>query len=139
MTFGTWILADHLELSPIMAVAGLAALVAHRMPERTKARDRINSNAVWVAVIFVLNVLAFLLMGLQARIILTQLQGAALVHALKFAGLVLATVILVRFAWVMTYGSVVRRFHTHLARRAAAPCPRWASASWSPGAACAGS
>ena len=119
VTFGTWILADHLKLSPIMAVAGLAALVARRMPERTSARDRINSNAVWVAVIFVLNVLAFLLMGLQARIILTQLHGAALIHALKIAGLVLATVILVRFAWVMTYGVVVRRFRRYFTRRSA--------------------
>jgi Na+/H+ antiporter len=121
-TFGTWILADHLKLSPIMAVAGLAAVVARRMPERTNARDRINSNAVWVAVIFVLNVLAFLLMGLQARIILTQLQGAELIHALKFAGLVLATVILVRFTWVMTYGTVVR--HTLLARAVRGAVPR---------------
>ena len=120
-TFGTWILADHLELSPIMAVAGLAAVVARRMPERTNARDRINSNAVWVAVIFVLNVLAFLLMGLQARVILTQLQGAALIHALRFAGLVLATVILVRFTWVMTYGALVRRFLTR--RAAGGPVP----------------
>ena len=117
VTFGTWILADHLKLSPIMAVAGLAAVVARRMPERTSARDRINSNAVWVAVIFVLNVLAFLLMGLQARIILTQLHGAALIHALKFAGVVLATVIVVRFAWVMTYGVVMRRFRGYLTRR----------------------
>jgi CPA1 family monovalent cation:H+ antiporter len=112
VTFGTWILADHLELSPIMAVVGLAAFVARRMPERTNARDRINSNAVWVAVIFVLNVLAFLMMGLQARVILTKLQGVMLIDALKFAGLVLATVILVRFAWIMAYGGIVRRFRT---------------------------
>jgi len=117
VTFGTWILADHLTLSPIMAVAGLAAVVARRMPARTSARDRINSNAVWVTVIFVLNVLAFLLMGLQARIILTQLHGAALIHALKFAGLVLATVVFVRFAWVMTYGVLVRRFRRFFDRR----------------------
>jgi Na+/H+ antiporter len=123
VTFGTWILADHLQLSPIMAVVGLAALVARRMPQRTKARDRINSNVVWVAVIFVLNVLAFLLMGLQARIILTQLQGPALIHALKLAALVLATVILVRFAWVMAYGVLVRRFRT-LARRTKGAVPQ---------------
>jgi NhaP-type Na+/H+ or K+/H+ antiporter len=102
-------------------VAGLAAFVARRMPERTNARDRINSNAVWVAVIFVLNVLAFLLMGLQARIILTQLEGAALIRALRFAGLVLATVILVRFAWVMAYGTIVRRVHSRRSSRGAAP------------------
>jgi Na+/H+ antiporter len=108
-TFGAWILADHLSLSPILAVVGLAAVAAREMPKRMTARDRINTNAVWITVTFVLNVLAFLLMGLQARIILTQLKGSELTHALTFAGLVLAAVILVRFAWVMTYGAVIRR------------------------------
>lgn len=110
ITFGTWILADHLALSPILAVVGLAAVAARDMPQRTSARDRINSNAVWTAVTFVLNVLAFLLMGLQARTILTQMRGPALMEALRFAGLVLATVIVVRFAWVMIYGLIIRRF-----------------------------
>jgi CPA1 family monovalent cation:H+ antiporter len=117
VTFGTWILADHLGLSPIIAVVGLAAVVARDAPQRTSARDRINSNAVWVTVTFVLNVLAFLLMGLQARIIFTQLSGAALAHALAFSGLVLAAVILVRFAWVMTYGLIVRRFRRQFNKR----------------------
>jgi Na+/H+ antiporter len=123
VTFGTWILADHLGFSPIMAVVALAALLARRVPERTTARDRINSNVVWVVVIFVLNVLAFLLMGLQARIIFTQLQGAALIHALELSGMVLASVILVRFAWVMTYGILVRRFRA-FARRTKGSAPQ---------------
>lgn len=108
-TFGTWILADHLSLSPILAVVGLAAVAAREMPKRMSARDRINANAVWTTVTFVLNVLAFLLMGLQARTILTKLEGPALTHALAFAGLVLAAVILVRFGWVMTYGALIRK------------------------------
>jgi len=41
---------------------------------------------------------------------LTQLQGTALHEALEFAGIVLALVIGVRFAWVMTYGLVLRHF-----------------------------
>jgi CPA1 family monovalent cation:H+ antiporter len=123
VTFGTWILADHLGLSPIIAVVALAAVVARFAPERTSARDRINANAVWVTVIFVLNVLAFLLMGLQARIIFTQLSGAALLHALAFAGLVLVAVILVRFAWVMTYGLIVRRFREQFKKRVGGAVP----------------
>jgi CPA1 family monovalent cation:H+ antiporter len=58
--------------------------------------------------VFVLNVLAFLLMGLQARMILSQLQSEALTHALAFAGIVLGIVIGVRFAYVMLYGVVLR-------------------------------
>jgi CPA1 family monovalent cation:H+ antiporter len=123
LTFGTWILADRLGLSPIIAVVALAAVVARFAPERTSARDRINYNAVWVTVIFVLNVLAFLLMGLQARIIIAQLSGAALVHALALAGLVLGAVILVRFAWVMTYGWIVRRYRVQYKKRVGGAVP----------------
>jgi NhaP-type Na+/H+ or K+/H+ antiporter len=117
MTFGTWILAERLSFSPIVAVVGLAAVVARYLPARTSANDRVNSNAVWSTVVFVLNVLAFLLMGLQARTILTQLHGDALRHALMFAGVVLALVIVVRFAWVMTYGATLYFFRPFFERR----------------------
>jgi Na+/H+ antiporter len=124
MTFGTWILAEHLSLSPIVAVVGLAAVVARYMPARTSARDRVDSNTAWTIVVFVLNVLAFLLMGLQARAILSQLQGAGLRHALLFAGIVLAVVIGVRFFWVMSYGFALRAFRTFFERRVlGAPVP----------------
>jgi CPA1 family monovalent cation:H+ antiporter len=108
--YGTWILAERLQLSPIVAEVALAAVIAHYMPSRTSARDRVNSYAVWATMVFVLNVLAFLLMGLQARDILSQLQSAALTHALGFAGIVLGIVIGVRLAYVMTYGFVLRTF-----------------------------
>jgi Na+/H+ antiporter len=117
ITYGAWILADRLGLSPIMAMVALAAVAAHYSPARTTARDRLNTNAVWATVVFILNVLAFLLMGLQARVILTQMKGEALMHALGFALTVLALVIGVRFAWVMLYGFVVRRFRHFLAKR----------------------
>jgi NhaP-type Na+/H+ or K+/H+ antiporter len=70
----------------------------------------VNSYAVWATVVFILNVLAFLLMGLQARDILNQLRSDALTHALGFAGIVLGIVIGVRLAYVMAYGLVLRTF-----------------------------
>jgi Na+/H+ antiporter len=124
LTFGTWILAERLSLSPIVAVVALAAVAARYMPARTSARDRVNTNAVWATVVFVLNVLAFLLMGLQARAILSQLQGQELRQALIFAGIVLAVVIGVRFLWVMIYGFFLRLFRTYFERRVlGAPVP----------------
>jgi CPA1 family monovalent cation:H+ antiporter len=117
ITFGAWILADRLGLSPIMAVVALAAVAAHYSPARTTARDRLNTNAVWATVVFILNVLAFLLMGLQTRVILTQMKSEALMHALGFAFTVLGIVIGVRFVWVMLYGFVMRRFRHFLEKR----------------------
>jgi CPA1 family monovalent cation:H+ antiporter len=110
VTYGTWILAERLQLSPIVAVVALAAVIARYMPTRTSARDRVNTYAVWAVVVFVLNVLAFLLMGLQARNILNQLQSDELTHALAFAGIVLGVVIGVRVAYIMLYGVVLRVF-----------------------------
>src|SRR6202453_178047 len=117
LTYGVWILAAHLNFSPILAVVALAAVAAHESPKRTSARDRINSNAVWSTVTFVLNVLAFLLMGLQARAIVTGMRDEALTRALAFAGLVLAAVIVVRFVWVMAYGVAIRRFRRYFEKR----------------------
>jgi NhaP-type Na+/H+ or K+/H+ antiporter len=110
ITYGTWIAAERLQFSPIVAIIALAAVFAHYMPSRTSAQDRVNGYAVWAAVVFVLNVLAFLLMGLQARDIVTQLHGPALNYALIFSAIVLGTVIGVRFAYVMLYGFVLRSF-----------------------------
>jgi CPA1 family monovalent cation:H+ antiporter len=117
LTFGTWILAAHLNFSPILAVVALAAVAAHEMPKRTSARHRIHANVVWSTLTFVLNVLAFLLMGLQARDIITGMRSEALASALEFSGLVLLAVIVVRFAWVMTYGFLIRRFRRYFEKR----------------------
>src|SRR5258708_32238220 len=73
---------------------------------------------------FILNVLGFLLMGLQARDILNQLQGDALWHALAFAGVVLGIVIGVRFVYVMLYGFMLRRFRTFFEPRMHAKVPK---------------
>src|SRR5262249_2038916 len=58
--------------------------------------------------VFVLNVLAFVLMGLQARPILDRLSQEGRVGALLLSLAILATVILVRLAWVLTAGAAVR-------------------------------
>ncbi|MFY9551059.1 MAG: sodium:proton antiporter, partial [Thermoanaerobaculia bacterium] len=107
-TFGVWILADHFDLSPVLTMVSFAIAVARRSPERTPARIRLPSYAVWETAVFVLNVLAFVFIGLQIRPILRSLEPDTRTRYLYVAGAVLVTVILVRIAWVMTHNSVVR-------------------------------
>jgi monovalent cation/hydrogen antiporter len=107
-TFGVWILAEHLHLSAIITIVVYAMTLASRIPGETTARLRVSTYSVWETVVFVLNVLAFVIMGLQVRPILQRLQGDELVQALWFSGAVLATVIIVRIVYVMAYGVVVR-------------------------------
>ncbi len=98
-----WILAEHLGLSAVLCTVALAMTLA-RMPEqRGFPRTRVQSFAVWSAVVFTLNVLAFLIMGMQAKLILSHMQEASLTHDLRFAGVIVITVILVRLLVVVGF------------------------------------
>jgi CPA1 family monovalent cation:H+ antiporter len=107
-TFGVWILADRLGLSGVLTMVCYAVTVARTAPERTPARLRIPSYAVWETVVFVLNVLAFVFIGLQIRPILEALDPAARGRYFVVAGGVLVTVIVVRIAWHMSFNGVIR-------------------------------
>jgi monovalent cation/hydrogen antiporter len=99
-----WIAADHLHLSAVLCVIGFAMTLATKMTSAEfDARMRVQSFAVWSSVVFTLNVLAFLLMGMQARSILTRMQGPHLREALGFAALVIVAVIGTRLIVVLTF------------------------------------
>jgi len=106
--FGVWILADRLGLSPVLTMVCFAITAARRGPERTPARIRIPSYAVWETVVFMLNVLAFIFIGLQIRPILASLDPSARGQYFAAAGAVLVTVIVVRLAWHMSFNAVIR-------------------------------
>src|SRR5256714_8179563 len=88
-TFGVWIFADAIGLSAIVTVVAFA-ITASRIV-RTPAQIRLPSYAVWETVVFVLNVLAFVLIGLQLRPILGSLGAVERETYLRIAGAVLAT------------------------------------------------
>ncbi|TIU32541.1 MAG: sodium:proton antiporter, partial [Mesorhizobium sp.] len=89
-TFGVWILADRIGLSAIITIVVYAMTIARTAPRRMPARNRISSYSVWETAVFVLNVLAFVLMGLQARTIVGRLAGQGQTDAFVLAGTVLA-------------------------------------------------
>lgn len=99
-TFGVWLLADALGLSPVLTMVAFAVSLARSAPERLGARTRRASYAVWDVATFVLNVLAFVLVGLQLRGILARL-GEQAGHALVFAATVLGAAVAARLAWVL--------------------------------------
>ena len=106
--FSVWIIADRLGLSSVITMVSFAIAAARRAPEQTPARLRLPSYAVWDTAVFVLNVLAFVFIGLQIRPILTNLEPDTRERYLFVAGVVVLTVIVVRIAWVMTHNTLAR-------------------------------
>jgi len=107
-TFGVWLLADRIGLSGILTIVAYAITIARRAPAITPARVRVPSYAVWETAVFVLNVLAFVLIGLQIGPIFESLAPDQRTGYLLISVAVLATVLLVRFAWVMSYNTLAR-------------------------------
>jgi Na+/H+ antiporter len=108
ITFGVWLLADRLGLSGVLTIVTYAITAARQAPASTPARLRVPSYAVWETTVFVLNVLAFVLIGLQIGPILENLEPERRLAYLGVGLAVLVTVIVVRIAWVMSYNTAAR-------------------------------
>lgn len=100
-TFGIWVAAERLHLSPILTVVSFAMTTARRAPRRTPARLRVPAYAVWDTAVVLLTVVAFVVIGLQLRPIIAGATAAELHDWLLFAAATLAVVIVMRLLWVM--------------------------------------
>src|ERR671910_606571 len=99
-TFGVWILAERLHLSGIITMVVFAMAASRRAAEIVPARIRIPSWAVWEVSVFVLNVLAFILVGLQLKSIAARVTGATGARYALVAAAVCVAVMLARLIWV---------------------------------------
>ncbi|ABS27395.1 sodium/hydrogen exchanger [Anaeromyxobacter sp. Fw109-5] len=99
-TFAVWILAERLHLSGILTVVVFAMASARRAADVIPARVRIPSYAVWEFAVFVLNVLAFILVGFQLKAILGRIDTPTLIGYGGIALAVCLATILSRIAWV---------------------------------------
>ncbi|MDO7840743.1 cation:proton antiporter [Sphingomonas immobilis] len=96
--FATWLIAERLHLSAVLATVASAMTIATLARIGDSPRMRVHSFAVWTTVVFLSNVLAFLLMGLQARRIVDAMSAAQFERAAWFAAIVVVGVIVTRLA-----------------------------------------
>ncbi|TCL88159.1 sodium/proton antiporter (CPA1 family) [Rhizobium sp. PP-WC-2G-219] len=107
-TFGVWLLAERLHLSEVVTVVTFGITASRSSTLSMPANVRVSSFATWTTVTFVLNVLAFTLVGLQLSPILPMLKAGQHPDWLAFAFAILSLVIVVRLAWVLLYGVFYR-------------------------------
>ncbi|HYZ78603.1 MAG TPA: Na+/H+ antiporter [Gaiellaceae bacterium] len=103
-----YIPATALHVSGVLAAVTVGVYLGWRAPELSTPAMRMQGNAVWETLVFLVNALLFALVGLQLRPILDALSGQSTASLIGYAALVTATVMAVRLAWVYP--------HTYLAR-----------------------
>lgn len=119
-TFGVWITAERLGLSGILTMVAFAITLARGGGPRIPAHMRVPIFAFWESVVFLLNALAFVFIGLQLRPIWERLGNtAARTDALMVAFAVLTVVVATRFLWVMgyVYSSKIKPFQREITQQ----------------------
>jgi len=100
--------AEALGVSGVLAAVTVGIVVGWRAPLISTASMRLQGYAVWETLVFLLNALLFVLIGLQLPLILDALSGESPATLLRAAAAVSAAVILTRIAWTNTMPYVVR-------------------------------
>src|SRR3954468_5256697 len=126
-TYGVWVLAERAGLSPILTMVSYAMTLARSAPAYLPARLRIPSYAVWETAVLVLNVLAFLIIGLELGPVIEAAKPGDLGRWLGVGADVLVTVIGVRLLWTLA-AALWARWRINLGGATApgdVPLPGW--------------
>jgi len=121
--YAAYLLADALQVSGVLAVLSAGLYLSHQSSRFFSSNTRLQANAVWNVLVFLLNGLLFLLIGLQLRGIVTSIAGHSLLTLIWQALLISLAVIAVRIAWVFPAASLPRLVSARL--RARDPYPGW--------------
>jgi monovalent cation/hydrogen antiporter len=98
--FASYLLAEQFHFSGVIAVVTTGLYLSFRSGQIFSHESRIMAYSVWEVVIFILNSLIFILLGLQLRSVIQGI-GNYPAGALALYGIVISlVVILVRFVWI---------------------------------------
>ncbi len=106
--FAAYLLADSLGASGVLAVLAAGLYLSRQSPTFFSPNTRLQADSVWSVLVFLLNGLVFILLGLQLRGILNTLAGQSPAALIGATALVTLSVIAVRLVWVAVATSILR-------------------------------
>jgi CPA1 family monovalent cation:H+ antiporter len=118
--YGAFIPANELGFSGVLAVVTAGVYLGFRAPEIATPESRMQGEALWSILTFLLNATLFILIGLQLPVIVDGLSGQPAGEVVGYAAAVCAAVIAARFLWSFVMVVVIRtldRRPAQLARR----------------------
>lgn len=121
--YAAYLAADALQMSGVLAVLAAGLYLSRQSSRFFSSNTRLQANAVWNVLVFLLNGLLFLLIGLQLHRIVAAIEGHSLFTLLWQALLIGLVVIAVRLAWVFPAAYLSRQLSVRL--RARDPYPGW--------------
>jgi CPA1 family monovalent cation:H+ antiporter len=102
--------AEQLGFSGVLAAVTAGLSLGRRRARIMDAETRLSGRAVWDMLVFVLNGLVFILIGLHLPIVLADLAGRSMSGLLLLAVVVSLTMIAVRLVWTLFIECWLARF-----------------------------
>jgi monovalent cation/hydrogen antiporter len=121
--FFAYLPAEALGVSGVLAAVAVGVYLGWRSPELISPSTRIQAFSVWEILVFLLNSLLFILLGLELPHVFEGLSGLSVGTLAGYAALVSATVILMRMAWVFPFTYLPRLLLRRVRERD--PYPPW--------------
>jgi monovalent cation/hydrogen antiporter len=106
--YAAFIPADELGLSGVLAVVAAGVYVGWQAPALISPQTRLESNAMWRILVFLLNATLFMLIGLQLPVIMEGVGGRSAAQLASDSAVICATVIGTRFVWSFTVPYLIR-------------------------------
>lgn len=103
--FVTYLAAEHLHTSGVLAVVTTGLLISWRSPEIFTYQTRLRNRSVWDTLIFLLNGIVFILIGLQLPSVMKGLKEYSFLQLLGYGLIVSMVTIFVRIIWVLVGAS----------------------------------
>ncbi len=95
-----YLAAEHFHLSGVMAVVSGGLFLSYRANRIFSYNTRIQAYSVWETLIFLLNGLVFILIGLQLPSIVKGLESGTITSAIFYAVVISLLTIVIRIIWV---------------------------------------
>src|SRR6188472_2407756 len=121
---------EQLHVSGILAVVIAGMYYGWRAPRVLSGRMRLQAVPVWEMVLFILNGILFMLIGLQLPQVIHALAPGSTIEVVRLALLVLLALVLVRFAWLFGATYLPRLFSKTFRRKNPAPWKQTALIAW---------
>jgi CPA1 family monovalent cation:H+ antiporter len=115
-----WVAAERLHASPVLACVAGGLYVRQYFSAEVSPLVRIQARSVWDLLIFLLNGIIFILIGLELGPLRRQLAPGMLGQVLWWGALITVTAIVVRLVWMPVGARLARIGRTY---RAANPMP----------------
>src|SRR5207245_9608434 len=97
--FAAYIPAERFGFSGVLAVVAVGLYVARQVPRILSPENRVEAFTMWSIVVFVLEGLIFILIGLELPIVARALGGESLAGVVRYGLIVSAAIVAVRIAW----------------------------------------